>query len=380
MVYTNTTLKNIGTALEGADSVLLFSHVNPDGDAVGACGAVCRLLRKMGKSCWIMLEDALPQYVSFITGEQARNHPEDTRQGTEVCPSSARQGTEVCPADPGRDPYGPMETMDLAIIPQPDICMCIDCHEVKRFPKREALFLAGKETFSIDHHQPKVDCPWDQYWIDPEAPAAALLIWQLFKEMNWPIDRFTAEALFIGISTDTGSFQYSSVTPDTFRIAADLMEHGVDINAVSVEMYQNTDPKTIAVETIGMQNLELISDGSGAISCISMKEMDDVGAEMEHTEEFVENIRSIRGVEMSAFLRETDDGIRVSLRSKNEANVGAIAQHFGGGGHVKAAGCTIHEPLQEAFRLVRAEMNRTLEALRASKVENSSKANGNKAE
>ena len=96
---------------------------------------------------------------------------------------------------------------------------------------------------------------------------------------------------------------------------------------------------------------------------IGLAEMDAAGAEMEHTEEFVETIRAIRGVEMSAFLRETEDGIRVSLRSKNKADVGAIAQHFGGGGHVKAAGCTIHEPLLEAFEMVRAEMIRSLEAL-----------------
>ncbi len=338
MVYTNTTLKNIGTALEDAESVLLFSHINPDGDAVGSCGAICRFLRKMGKKCWIVLEDPLPQYVSFITGDEARNRPEE-------------------------DPFGPMETLDLNIIGEPDVCMCVDCHEVKRFPRREALFRAGKKTLCIDHHQPKTDCEWDQYWIDPKAPAAAQLVWQLFHEMQWPMDRFAAEALFVGISTDTGSFQYSSVTPDTFRIAADLMEHGVDINAVCVEMYQNTDPRAMAVETIGMQNMELISDGAGAISRISMAEMDEAGAEMEHTEEFVETIRAIRGVEMSAFLRETADGIRVSLRSKNKADVGAIAQHFGGGGHVKAAGCTIHEPLLEAFEMVRAEMIRSLEAL-----------------
>ena len=321
-MLTNTTLAEIGSILENAESVLLFPHVNPDGDAVGACTALCMHLRKSGKDAWILAEGKFPHYISFL--------------------------------DCG------LYTEDLSVIENPDVCMCVDCCEADRFPKRLEVFRAGRRSICVDHHQIS-GCSWDMYHIEPEASSASEIIYRLFSESGWETDKAEAEALYTGIVSDTGCFQYSNTTPETHRIAADLMETGVDINKVTISLFQSVDPRTARVRALALQNMELVAGGKGVVSTLSRAEREAVHAGMEHTEDIINTLRDLSGVEAAAFLKEDGDSVRVSMRAKTERNVASICKKYNGGGHIKAAGCTMHMPLAEAAALIRADMQELFE-------------------
>ena len=319
---TNTTLKEIGTALQDAQSVLLFPHINPDADAIGSCVALCRYLRGQGKTAWVLTENKMPDYIAFLV------------------------------EDPD---FGMLVTEDLEIVAEPDVCMCVDCCDEKRFPLRTETFLSGKKKLCIDHH--KIDaCSWDLYYIDPDAAAVAQIIYQLMTEMDWEIDPAIGEALYTGIAGDTGCFQHSNTTPQVHRIAADLMELGADISPINVKLFQSVDPRDMAIRIRALQSMEMLADGRAAIARIYARDLEETGARLEDSDTVIDQLRNIEGVEMAAFVKQDGELVRVSLRSKTTGNVGAIAKHFGGGGHQKAAGFKVRQPLDEVYEALKAEL------------------------
>ncbi len=310
----NATLTEIGKGLEQAESVLLFPHIHPDGDSIGASIALCGILRRMGKTAWVLIENRLSDYIAFLENG--------------------------------------MCTVRRDVISDPDVCICIDCCEESRFPGRLDAWNKGKKKMAIDHHRIG-ECGWDMYYIDPEAAAVSELIFVMAREMDWELTREDAAALYTGIASDTGSFQYSNTTKETHRIAADLMEYDIDINTINVNLFQNIDRRMVAVNAHILEKMELLEDGKIAMSCLSEEEREACGARMQDTETAINSLRDIAGVEIAAFLKEDNGRTRVSMRAKSNGNVAEVARAFGGGGHVKAAGCTLEKPLDEAYRLLR---------------------------
>ena len=324
--------------MAAADSVLLFPHIDPDPDAIGSCLALCRALRQQGKKAWI-LTDPLAEYLQFTVRHEADDN------------GSAE--------DPGRDPNGKMTTQNAAVIGQPDICVMVDCSEDKRISGREEAFFSGGKTLCIDHHRVS-ECSYDHYHIDPALAATAQLVYRMMQEMDWPLDERIAEALYAGICGDTGCFMHSNTTPEIHRIAADLQEHGVDINYVNVNLYQSKDLRSVRVSVKALEAMELLADGRAVISKLSNEDFDACGAKVEHADTVIDDLRVIRGVEIAAFLKENGDKVRGNLRSKTDANVAEIAVKFGGGGHIKAAGFTAYQPLDEVYEQLKEEILRTL--------------------
>ncbi|MBQ6400912.1 MAG: bifunctional oligoribonuclease/PAP phosphatase NrnA [Firmicutes bacterium] len=320
-MISNTDLNRIGKSLEEAGSVLLFPHINPDGDAIGACIALCHGLRGLGKDCWILLESPLTSFLAFM--------------------------------DDG------LCTTDRDVILNPDVCVCVDCSEEMRFPSRVEAFHRGKLSVCLDHHVAS-ECPWDMYVIDNHAAAACELIYRMMTLRGWPLTGPIARALYTGIVADTGCFRYSNTTPETHRIAAELIELGADVNDVSVRLYQSVDPREMNVTVSALNRMELFAGGRAAITDLSTEQRLACGAGLEHTENIIDELRNIRGVEIAAFLKEDGDAIRVSLRAKTEGNVAVIAEQFGGGGHIKAAGCTMEKPLERARSLLKEAIEKSL--------------------
>ena len=191
--------------------------------------------------------------------------------------------------------------------------------------------------------------------------AAAELIYTLIREMDWTLDGASAEALYTGIVTDTGSFQYSNTTPETHIIAARLIAEGVNVNDISVKLYQNVSLSQAKAESKIMNNMVLFAEGKGAISYITKDELKAIDATVDDTESAIDMLRNIRGVEIAAFLKEKDNGIKVSLRAKNDGNVQKIAKSFGGGGHKKAAGFTIEGELNEVLAMTKDAIASSME-------------------
>ncbi|MBS5334933.1 MAG: hypothetical protein DBY08_04875 [Clostridiales bacterium] len=321
----NNSLREIANVLHEAESVLLFPHVNPDGDSIGSCAALCRTLRLRGKEAWILTEDEIPANLVFL--------------------------------DKG------YSTKEMDKIQRPDVCICVDCGDVSRFPKRAEKFLLGETTICIDHHMTtRLFC--DYNYVDSQEAATGQIIFELLKEFGAEPDKETAEALFAAITTDTGDFQYSNTQKKSHLITAELYDWGADFNKVSVEIYENVRLEKIRLKSAAMETLKIIGGGKGAIVKVSQSMLDKTGALMDESEGLAQELRSIAGVEYSAVLKEYEhELIRVSLRAKRKGDVSQIASALGGGGHLKAAGCTIRETLENAADKVEKEMLAAIQKL-----------------
>lgn len=321
-MISNVSLKKAGQLLNNAESVLIFPHVNPDGDALGSCAALCRVLRNSGKEAWILLDESVPKYLSFMD-------------------------TEFC-------------TCDHGCIAEPDICICVDCSEEKRFPDRAEKFNSGRTKLCLDHHATSGSFG-DYYYIDGAEAATAQIIYKLLLEMGAQIDRNTAASLYTGISTDTGNFQYSNTTPETHMIAAELMKTGMDHVSITVALYQNVSLTKVRLEARILDKMEIFAGGKAVISYVDSSMLQEVSAKMEDSESAIDTLRNIAGVEIAAFLKEKGDAVKVSMRAKSAGRVDEIAVKFGGGGHAKAAGCTMEMSIAEATDAIKKEIISYLE-------------------
>ncbi len=318
----NTSLKEIGSIMNGASSVAIFPHINPDGDALGSAIALCLHLRSEGKESFVILEDEFPRYVDFL----------DT-------------GCCSCSTD---------------YIGTPDVCICVDCCEEKRFPGSVQLYNSGRTKISIDHHE--VEEPsGDYYYVDSGESAAAQIIYRLFLEMSWEIDSNAARHLYTGIVTDTGCFQYSNTGPETHMTAAELMKYDIGQNDIMVRLFQNISLRRVQLQAKVIENMEIFASGMAAVSYVTDELLEEMSAKIEDAEGMVDVLRNIEGVEIAAFLKEKGDSVRVSMRAKSSGDVNSIAVSLGGGGHIKAAGCTLDMDMSEALAVVKREITASLE-------------------
>ncbi|MDO5414299.1 MAG: bifunctional oligoribonuclease/PAP phosphatase NrnA [Bacillota bacterium] len=323
----NASLKEIAGILKTAQTILIFTHTNPDGDALGSAAALCRVLRKMGKTSWILMDEEVPEYISFMDTE--------------------------------------LVTRDKDCLKEHDISICVDCGEYSRFPALADKFDEGKLHLCVDHHATG-DGFGDHYYIDPSEAATCQLIYKLIKELEAEvaessedvcegtlIDLTVAESLYTGINTDTGSFQYSNTTADTHAIAADLMNYGVDHTAINVKLYQTIPMTKLKIQAAILQRAELLFGGKVAVGYVTGQMLEEAGAVLDDAEGTIDMLRNIEGVEIAAFLKEKGEAVKVSMRAKSFANVAEIASVFGGGGHVKAAGCTLEMGMDEALDAIK---------------------------
>lgn len=328
----NASLKELAGFLKSAQTILIFTHTNPDGDALGSAAALCRVLRNSGKHAWILLNEEVPHYISFMDTEYI--------------------------------------TSDINIMDNPDICICVDCSEYSRFSALAQKFDEGRLKLCIDHHATGNGFG-DYYYIDSSAAATSELIYELIIEMGVlmsedgnPIDRdgrqnidlidkTIAESIYTGINTDTGSFQYSNTTARTHAIASDLLSRGVNHTAISVALYQTVPMSKLRIQAKILERAELLADGKIAVSCVTGDMLDETGSVLDDAEGSIDLLRNIEGVEIAAFLKEKEDLVKVSMRAKTYADVSEIAGNFGGGGHVKAAGCTLNMTMDEALKILK---------------------------
>lgn len=301
-------LSRIGQTLKEAETILIFPHGSIDGDALGSAVALCQGLRHIGKISHVMMDEEIPENIRFIENG-------------------------CC-------------SWDLDIISVPDVCICLDNGELSRIFDRQELFSKGKTSVLIDHH--KSSEPFlDLNYIDVNAAASAEIIYDLLLFMEVGLDPCMAEAIYAGIVTDTGRFQYSNTTKRTHEIVSHLMDHDIDQNKVSVEIYQSVSHEKIRLESSIIRTLRIECSGKVAAAYMTKKMLEESGAKDEETEGVVELLRNLRGVDVAVFAKENDkEGVKVSMRSKFDFDVSEIATGLGGGGHMKAAGFSSNKDIE----------------------------------
>lgn len=320
---TNNTYKEIAERLQNYSKILIFPHVNMDGDCLGSSAALCHVLRGFGKEVYVLADDVTPRNLDFLeSGVVTRD-------------------------------YDVFDEYDLAII--------VDCGSRSRIGARATVFDRAREFAVIDHHGvSESDTEFDFGIIEPSAAATAELIYLIAGEMDAEVTLPIAKCIFAAINTDTGSFQHSNTTARTHKIAGELYEiPGFNGNEITQLLYNRKSLGSIQLEGSVVSAMEVYNGGQIVMGTVTLELLDETGTNMNESDGIIQKLMSIDGVEIGCILKETDDKtVRASLRSKSYANVARIAQSYGGGGHVRAAGLTFEGTIGEA----KAEIAKALEA------------------
>lgn len=323
-------LNHIAITLKENESMYIFIHKAPDGDAVGSAVALCAAMRRLGKDAVVVCEDDIPDNLRFMNDHYI-----------------------VMPYNYNFRPK--------------DLCVALDCSNESRFPGCAELFKTlGKMTIAIDHHM-KTDDFADLVLADSSACSTAEIVYELLRHMNIEIDGEIAEALYVGIASDTGSFKYSNTTDYTHTIAAELMgTPGMDANRVSVNLFQRNSFEREMLHALLISGVRPIRDAGDlhlSLMVYSYPEIiKSIGAKEEDCAGLVEKIRDIDGVEVAVLLREQEDGsTRVEFRSKNHIDVAKIAESLGGGGHKRASGCMLGKDVARPDEVVFEAVNKAFD-------------------
>jgi phosphoesterase RecJ-like protein len=315
-------------ALSRCRRVLITTHVRPDGDALGSAAAMHLALKRKGIESEVLLLTHLPRKYACIFGDYG------------VPSTDVERGW---PADWRFDRFDALLVLDTGTWSQ-----------LPGLQERIASWRAPRVV--IDHHLTQEN--WaDVRLIVTEAAAAGEIVAELLEAWDVELDRDIATALFLAVASDTGWFAFSNTRPYTLRLAATLIEAGVDTDRMYQHLYQSESAHRVALQTRAMQSLELLAGGRLAVMTLSKADFAQTGASVPDTENLVNIPMQIADVEMSMLVTDPPEGgpVRVSLRSKGEVDVSAFAERFGGGGHARAAGLKIDAPLGDVHdRVVRA--------------------------
>ncbi len=315
-----TSLDEILKEIKEAKDIVILTHENPDGDAIGSSLALYQALKKMDKD----VELIIPKYSRLFT----------------CLPEIEKVKAE-----------GTKKDYDLAI--------AVDTASIKQLNGWANYFEDAKYRIVIDHHSSN-SMYGDLNYVDLSSPACAQVMYVLFRYYNWEITQEVGTCLMGGIITDTGGFQYSGVSKETFEIASSLISQGVNVSKLYKQLLSTNTKTSFELRKIALNRLEFLEDGKIAYTYITKKDEKKVKAETGDYEGLVNEGRNIEGVEVSIFLHEIDNGYRVSLRANEYVNVSDVCLMFGGGGHVRAAGVTMQgTPKQIKDKLVK-EIKRQL--------------------
>src|SRR5437899_3561846 len=316
----NCTFAKINSALREHERFAVLGHVRPDGDALGSQLALALSLKQLGKDVRVWNEDGMLEKYSFLARAQSLTKP----------------------------PSGPEEV---------NVAIALDTAIQNRLGTAFQAIRTAKIWINIDHH-PSNPGYGDLVYVDPTAPATGQILFELIKSERLPFDRAIAENLYVAISTDTGSFQYPNTTARTFEIAAELVRVGLNVGAISQQVYENYPRRRIELLRELLSTMRFNSDGRVASFALTLKTATERGVIPEDNEGLIDHLRAIRGVLVAVFFEELADGkVRVSMRSKSEkVNVCAICEKFGGGGHVLAAGARVRGSLAEVERKILEEV------------------------
>lgn len=302
------TLDKILEEINKANSIVVLTHENPDGDAIGSSLAMYVALKELGKQVDVVIPE-FPRTYNFLPNSNV----------------VLKEGKDT--------PY--------------DLAIAVDSATIKMLNGWSKYFETAKSRVTIDHHGTNTMFG-DLNYVNPDSPACAQILLTVFEYFGIKINKEIGTCILTGIITDTGGFQYQSTTPETFEFAANLLKSGINVSEIYKKVMNTKSRANFELKKRAMDRMEFLEDGKIAFTYITNKDYEETNAESGDYEGIVEEGRNIEGVEVAVSLRETDKGFKVSLRSNAYVNVSDICMMFGGGGHFHAAGCSILAPLGQA--------------------------------
>lgn len=311
--------------IDDNDRFLVVAHVNPDGDAASSTSAVGWMLERLGKRFVLVNEGTMPNKFDFLWGFE--------------------------------------RMLALDELPPDERYTCIisvDCADEARIGQVKERFAADAKLLNIDHH-PTNDYFGDVQLIREDAAATVEILYDLAGTLQLPVEGELAAAIYCGLLTDTGGFRYSNTTPKVMRIAAELLAGGVEGHRLAELVLEKITYAHITVLKQALNTLSFNEDRQISWITVSQDDIRMTGATSEDMDGLILYPRNIEGVEVGLLFKQTDEQtVKVSFRSNGKADVAAIAQRFGGGGHVRASGCTLKGGLQEVVERVVKEVGQSL--------------------
>ena len=319
-------MTKLETMIDQAGKIVILGHVNPDGDCVGSCLAVYNYIKEWDSSKAVTVRlERVPSKFSYLSGFDAIE-------------------TEA-----GEETY--------------DLCICLDSSAEERLGDFKSCFDRSAKTICIDHHITNRGYAQENV-IDGHASSACEVVYGQLDESR--ISKRVAECIYTGIIHDTGVFKYSNTSRKTMEIAGKMMEKGIDFGTIiDGSFYKKTYMQS---QILGRALLESITflDGRCIFSVVRKKDMDFYGVDKSDLDGIVDQLRVIDGIECAIFLYETGiHQFKVSLRSNSIVDVSRIAAYFGGGGHVRAAGCTMSGSVHDVVNNLSAHIAEQLEREKA---------------
>ena len=292
--------------LRRQDSILILTHRRPDGDTIGCAVGLCAALRELGKTAWLLPNaDATALFTPYLEGYLAP------------------------------DGFSPA------------FVVSVDIAGRGLFPENARCWLEKGVDLAVDHHGSnegfgKENC------VDPGRAACGELIYDIIRQWG-PVSPAAALPLYLAVSTDTGCFVYSNTTPDTHRVAAALMDTGIDYRSVNKRHFRTKSFKRLRLESMITQDMELFDNGTIAIAAVSLDMMKALDAREEDAEDIAAFAGQVEGVETAVTIRELRPGeCKLSVRTSAGLNASAVCALLGGGGHAAAAGCSVAGSVADA--------------------------------
>lgn len=309
------TISEAAAFLKEHDSFIILSHANPDGDTLGCAFGLCRALQKLGKKAKNICADEISSRYGFM-----------------------KESVEV---------------QDF----EPQTVISVDVADRKLLGDLDKTY-GDKVALAIDHHISHVDFA-EKLLCEPHAAAAAQTVYKVIKELGVPMDEKIAASLYTGISTDSGCFKYSCATPETHRIAAELLEYDFDHARLDYIFFDLKTRSRIALEEEIYRDIEYFCGGKCAVVSLTKEQLASVDSDDSNGLSAIP--RTIEGVEVGVVIKQRKNGSwKASLRSNSTVDVQKICSAFGGGGHEKAAGCSFNTSLDEAKKRLVAEIGKVL--------------------
>ena len=293
-------------ALQGANDILILSHRRPDGDTAGCAGALCRALRQIGKTAYIL------------------ENPEITK----------RYAPLIVPCYP---PEGF----------QPQFVVSTDIAEEKLFPDTAEPY-KGKVDLVIDHHRSNIGFG-KKNLVRPDAGACAEVLYDVIMALGVKLTTDIAECVYIGVSTDTGCFKFSNTTAHTHAVAAACLTAGIDGGEINRALFETKTMPRFQMERIIFDTMEFYEDGALAVALLWRADIDRTGADMDDLDSIASLTRQIEDVQIGITLTENKNGtVKASVRTTKEMDASAICKKCGGGGHIRAAGASFDCGMEQA--------------------------------
>lgn len=287
--------------LKNAEDVLILTHQNPDGDTLGSAFGLCHALKQMGKNVRVENCDAIHEKYAFLY--------------------------EDAPCDKFNERF----------------IVSVDVAERKLLGDSFSEKYGDRVDLSIDHHQNSkafAKCTYAEY----DSASACEIVYLVIKALGVKITKEIANCIFTGCSTDTGCFKYSNVTARTHLIAAELIEYGANHSEINTKMFDNKRYCDVELQRLCLNSMEFYFGGIVAVICVTQQMLLESGADKGSFDFIKPLTRQIEGVEIGVTIREEENGIiSASVRTGNKFDASYICRHFGGGGHIRAAGCEVRD-------------------------------------